>query len=104
MWNDVIFWGSIVAVLTIIWIALNINIRIRKQKVDQIKSINLKNYVTFINSYKLAEEEEQKGNVKVALVHYRKALESLEREENPDALIEETTADLRTRIQSLETE
>ena len=102
MFNDVIFLSIFIVVMTIIWIALNINIRVRKQKAKQIRSLNLANYVTFINNFKLAEEEEQKGNTKIAIMHFRKALENLEQEENPDELVQETIDEIKERLAALE--
>ena len=102
MFNDVIFLISLIVVLTIIWIALNINIRIRKQKVKQIKSIKLANYVKYVNNFNTAEEEEKKGNKKIAIVHYRKALDNLLEEENPDDIVRDAISELEERLSALE--
>jgi hypothetical protein len=89
-------------VLTIIWIALNVNIYIRKQKVKQIKSVKLANYVKYVNNFNTAEEEEKKGNKKIAIVQYRKALENLLEEENPDDIVQEAIAEIKERLSALE--
>lgn len=102
MFNDVVFLVILIVVLAIIWIALNINIYLRRKRARQIRSLNLAHYVTFVNNFKLAEEEEKKGNIKLAIIHFRKALENLEREENPDEIVLETIDEIKQRLAALE--
>lgn len=92
----------LVLVLLIIWIALKLNIKVRSQKVQQIKNQNLGNYVTFLNNFNTAEEEEKKGNIKIARIHFQKALRALEEEENPDDLVKETIDEVKGRLAALE--
>ena len=102
MFNDVIFMVVLIVVLLIIWIALKLNIKVRSQKLQQIKKQNLGSYVTFLNNFNIAEEEEKKGNIKIARIHFEKALRVLEEEENPDDLVTETIAEVKERIAALE--
>lgn len=101
MFNDVILLSALIIVLFIIWIALKLNVRVRKQKLEQIKSLNLANYVTFINNYKQGEEAENKGDKTSALRFFQKALLNLEEEQNPDELTRDAIKDIKVRIDSL---
>jgi hypothetical protein len=98
VFNDVIFLGAVVVVLTIIWIGLNINIKIRRQKLKEIKKVDFSSYVTFTKNFKMAEKEEEKGNLKVARLYFEKCLKILQEEENPDDLIKDTLAEVQERI------
>lgn len=98
MFDDVIILGSVVAVLTIIWIGLNINIKIRRNKLKQIKKVDFSSYVTFTKNFKIAEKEESEGNLKIARNYFDKCLKILEEEENPDDLVKETIDEVKQRI------
>lgn len=102
MFNDVIFLGGVVVVLTIIWIGLNINIKIRRAKLKEIKKVDFSSYVTFTKNFKYAEVEEEKGNLKVAKLYFEKCLKILKEEENPDDLVKDTIAEVDQRIALLE--
>ena len=98
MFNDVIFLGAVVVVLTIIWIGLNINIKIRKQKLKEIRKVDFSSYVTFTKNFKMAEREEEKGNLKIARIYFEKCLKILNEEEKPDDLVKDTIAEVQERI------
>ena len=102
MFQDVILMGSLVLVLFIIWVGLMVNLYVRKARARQIKKLPLAGYVTFLNNFKEAEAAQERGNIELALAHFRRALQSLETEEKPDELVEETKAEVRERIAALE--
>lgn len=101
MYNDVILLSALILVLVIIWVALKLNVRVRKQKLQQIKSLNLANYITFINNYTQGEEAEKKGDKTSARRHFQKALLNLEEEQNPDTLTKDAIKDIKERIDAL---
>jgi hypothetical protein len=102
VYQDVIFITAFIVVLFIIWIALKLNIRVRKARAEHIKQVNLADYVTFVNNFTKAEEAEKKGNRSEALRLFRRALERLEDEKNPDDITLETMEEVRARIAALE--
>jgi hypothetical protein len=104
VYRDTILLALFVLVMLIIWIALNVNIFVRKKKMKAIRGQNksLGNYVTFVHNFKHGEEEEKKGNTKIALMYYNKALEILENEEEKDELVQETIEEVKEKIASLE--
>ena len=67
-----------------------------------IKKQNFSTYVNFANNFNKAEEEEKAGNLKIALINYKKALENLEAEEKQDELIQETMEEVKAKIAELE--
>lgn len=101
MYNDVILLSALIIVLFIIWIALKLNVRVRRQKLEQIKSLNLANYVTFINNYTQGEEAEKKGDKTSARRYFQKALLNLEEEQDPDELTRDAIKDIKERIDAL---
>lgn len=106
MLRDTIVLALFVLVMLIIWIALNFNIFVRKRKMKQIRGHNkeLSSYVAFVHNFNQAEAEEEKGNNKIALMYFSKALEILENEPNKDDLVLETIDEVRGRIAKLESE
>ena len=104
MLRDLIFIVALVVVLFIVWLALKMNIRVRKARASEIKGINLAGYVTFINNFKKGEEAEGRGNRQEAIRCFRRALSSLRSSEDSDELVKETEREVSERIASLERE
>jgi hypothetical protein len=102
LYNNVIFLVVIIIVLTVAWIAVNINIRTRKKSAADIKKVSMSGYIAFLKSFQAAEEEENKGDLQSARSHFQKALELLQNEELQDDLIKETIAEVEERIAALE--
>lgn len=103
MLRDTILLALFVLVMLIIWIALNVNIFVRKRRMKQIKGQNksMGSYVTFVHNFNAGEEEEKKGNNKIALMYFNKALEVLQQEENKDELVLETIQEVEEKIASI---
>ncbi len=102
MFRDVIFLSALILVLFIIWIALKLNIRVRKSRAEQIKKVNFASYVTFANNFTRGEEAEMRGDREGALRHVRRAMSSLNEEEDPDELTRQAIDDVRKKIATLE--
>lgn len=104
MFTDVIILSALIVVLFILWIGLKLNARVRLQKIRDVKGarVDLAAYVNFAQTFNLAEEEERKGNLKLARFHFQRALELLEQEEEPDQLTRETIAEVKQRLASLD--
>jgi Cdc6-like AAA superfamily ATPase len=92
----------LILVLFIGWLALKINIRVRKAQAKTIKKINLANYVTFASNFTQAEEAERKGDRRKALQLFKRALQILEDDENQDEITLETKKEVVERIAALE--
>jgi len=102
VYQDVIFLSALILVLFIIWVALKINIKVRKARAEEIKKINLANYVTFVNNFNKGEEAERRGDRRTALQFFKRALQILEDEEQQDELTRETKKEVLERIAALE--
>lgn len=102
MFHDVIFLSALILVLFIIWLALKINIHVRRKRADSIKEGNLANYVTFVNNFKKAEAAEGRGDKAEALRYFRRALEILHEIEEQDEMTQETIEEVQGRIAALE--
>ena len=102
MIRDLIFMSALVIVLFIAWVALKVNIRVRKARANQIKTTNLVGYVTFVNNFNRGEEAEERGDKPEALRCFRRALACLEEERERDDLVNETIAEVKAKIATLE--
>ena len=102
MFRDVIILSAVIIVLFIIWLALKINIHVRRKRAGALKEVNLANYVTFINNFNKAEEAERRSDQATALQHYRRALEILHEIEEQDELTQDTIKEVEGRIAVLE--
>lgn len=102
MLRDVIFLSALIVVLFVAWLALKLNIRVRRKRATEIKHLNLSGYITFVKNFKLGEEAEKAGDSHEALKHFRLALSNLEEEEKPDELTLETIEEVKNRISALE--
>lgn len=102
MFQDVIFLSALIVVLFIGWLALKLNIRVRKARAKEIKSVNFANYVSFVNNFNKAEEAEKKGDHRQALRLFKRSLQILEDEENQDEITREAREEVLERIAALE--
>lgn len=102
MHRDLVFMVSLVAVLFIVWVALKVSIRVRKARADQIRKTNLAGYVMYVNNFNKGEEAEQRGNKREALRCFKRALASLELEQERDDLLEGAISEVKSRIAALE--
>lgn len=100
--RDLILLSSLILVLLIVYVALKVNIRVRKARTAEIKKLNIAGYVKFLNNFKRGEEAEDRGNKQEAVQWFRRALVCLEEEENPDELVEETIVEVKNKIDDLE--
>lgn len=102
MFQDVIFLSALIVVLFIGWLALKLNIRVRKARAKEIKSVNFANYVSFVNNFNKAEEAEKNGDRRQALRLFKRSLQILEDEENQDEITREAREEVLERIAALE--
>jgi hypothetical protein len=102
VFQDVIFLSVLIVVLFIGWVALKLNIRVRKARAGEIKRANLAGYVTFASYFNKAEEAEKSGDKLRALELFRRALRILENEEKQDEITIETRKEVSERIALLE--
>ncbi len=102
MFQDVIFLSALILVLFIGWLALKLNIRVRKARAKEIKKVNFANYVSFASNFTKAEEAEKSGNHRQALHLFKRALQILEEDENQDEITRETREEVLERITALE--
>ncbi|HUX07065.1 MAG TPA: hypothetical protein VMX35_07085 [Acidobacteriota bacterium] len=102
MFQDVIFLSALIVVLFIGWLALKLNIRVRKARAKEIKSVNFANYVSFVNNFNKAEEAEKNGDRRQALRLFKRSLQILEDEENQDEITREAREEVLERIATLE--
>ena len=100
--QEVVFLSALILVLFIVWLALKLQVRVRRTRAREIRKLNLASYVTFINNYKRGEEAEGRGSPAEALRCYRRALESLREDVVSDDLTRETTSELEDKIAALE--
>jgi len=102
VFQDVIFLSALIVVLFIGWLALKLNIRVRKARAKEIKSVNFANYVSFVNNFNKAEEAEKNGDRRQALRLFKRSLQILEDEENQDEITREAREEVLERIAALE--
>jgi len=102
VFQDVIFLSALIVVLFIGWLALKLNIRVRKARAKEIKSVNFANYVSFVNNFNKAEEAEKNGDRRQALRLFKRSLQILEDEENQDEITREAREEVLERIATLE--
>ena len=93
----VLFFILIILIIARLWKSLN------EQRIKDIAKVGfMADYVKFIANFKQAEKHEKTGADENALVHYKAALDNLEKIEDKDKMVEENIFLLKKKIKKLD--